>query len=67
MTIAGNETNINSRFTFDSRTEIYQSCSVTWRNINYVFGGAKQPQQISRLSSCGLTRVTGSYFLQLFA
>ena len=71
MTLAGVETDITSKFTFGSRVEIYkvdlstdilshhffQSCSLTWKNLHYVFGGDKQPRQISRVTACGLTRV----------
>ena len=27
------------KFQFGNETEVYQSCSITWRNEHYVFGG----------------------------
>ena len=36
-------------FTHDKDSEVYRSCSVTWNNELYIFGGAHNKRQISKL------------------
>ena len=36
-------------FTYDANAEVYASCSVTWRNNYYVFGGLNKKRQISQI------------------
>ena len=38
-------------------TEVYTSCSVTFRNRFYVFGGLSQKRQISEVTQCKLKRI----------
>ena len=44
-------------FAKDWQTDTRFSCSVTWKNQFYVFGGENEPQQISRLIAHKLTKV----------
>ena len=44
-------------FERDINTEIFQSCSVNWKNQLFVFGGENKRKQISRLSGYKLERV----------
>ena len=41
-------------FEIDEEAEVYHSCSVTWQNELYVFGGATNMTQISKVQSCRL-------------
>ena len=38
-------------------TEVFMSCSVTFRNRFYIFGGMEQHQQISEVTQCELRRI----------
>ena len=40
-----------------SDSEIRGSCSVTWQNVFYVFGGNTKKRQISKLDGCELKSV----------
>ena len=42
---------------FGEQTEVYKSCSVTYRNRFYVFGGERHERQISEVTLCGLKRI----------
>ena len=42
---------------FGEETEFYDSCSVTYRNRFYVFGGYNNMQQISEVTECELRRI----------
>ena len=42
---------------FDENTEVFWSCSVTWRNHFYVFGGYSETRQISKVTGCKLTSI----------
>ena len=41
----------------DDDTEVVYSCSITWHNELYVFGGSSMKTQISRVNNCHLERV----------
>ena len=41
---------------FGPETEVHLSCSITWRGEMYIFGGAYQTTQISKLNGCKLER-----------
>ena len=41
----------------DDKTDAYGSCSINWRNLLFIFGGANEPRQISRLDGYKLKRV----------
>merc|ERR1711892_844802 len=41
-------------FEVDERSEVYNSCSLTWENELFVFGGYKRKTQISKVTSCRL-------------
>ena len=44
-----------SRFTFDENTSVWRSCSITFRNHFYIYGGdGDQERQISRVDGCRL-------------
>ena len=38
-----------NNFEFGKDTEVYQSCSLQWKNQYYVFGGQKQDKQVSMI------------------
>ena len=42
---------------FGKETEVHHSCSVTYRNRFYVFGGDQHKRQISEVTKCELTRI----------
>ena len=42
------------KFTFTPGTEVYASCSITHKGTHYVFGGAQDKRQISRIENCSL-------------
>ena len=44
-------------FTFGKNTEVYGSCSVTWRGELFIFGGDEETKQISKLNGCQLERI----------
>ena len=41
----------------DNTTEAHQSCSLSWKNQLFIFGGNKERRQISRLTGHKLERV----------
>ena len=41
----------------EENTEVYGSCSVTYRNKYYVFGGKVKMRQISEVAECKLRRI----------
>ena len=41
-------------FEIDDEAEVYESCSLTWQNELFVFGGNKKNNQISIVTSCRL-------------
>ena len=47
-------------FEIDEKAEVYRSCSLTWENELYVFGGESKTTQISKVTSCRLEPVTGA-------
>ena len=47
----------NFTMKFGENTEVWHSCSVTFRNRFYVFGGGNQKRQISEVTKCGLSRI----------
>ena len=61
ITDASGKVDIDFNFEFGENTSIYQSCSMTYRNEFYVFGGETyyggDRRQISKLSGCGLERI----------
>ena len=44
-------------FEYGTDTTPHKSCSLTFQNKAYVFGGFKNGQQISRLNGCSLERI----------
>ena len=44
-------------FDYSDRTEVYYSCSITYRGEFYVFGGEGYQRQISKLEGCLFQRV----------
>ena len=49
-------------FTHGPNTEVYESCSLTWRGDFYIFGGSRQKTQIAKLSGCELERIGSLLF-----
>ena len=48
---------VETNFTFADGTEVVDSCSLTWNDEQYVFGGASNKNQISKVENCQLTQV----------
>ena len=44
-------------FSMGQNTQVYESCSMTFKNQHFVFGGDKETKQISQIIGCSLTRV----------
>ena len=44
-------------FAFEDKTEVAESCSITYRGDHYVFGGTYEMKQISKITDCSLKRV----------
>ena len=44
-------------FEFETDTQVYRSCSVTWRNEHFIFGGNTKTTQISQIIDCKLKRI----------
>ena len=47
----------NFLMSFGEETEVFKSCSVTYRNRFFVFGGEIRKRQISEVSECKLKRI----------
>ena len=47
-------------------TEVFNSCSVTYRNRFYVFGGDRQKRQISEVAQCELRRIGTLDFIHYY-
>ena len=47
----------NFTMSFGRETEVYHSCSVTYRNRFYIFGGNERRRQISEVTHCELKRI----------
>ena len=54
LTSAAGREDKDFNFEIDEEAEVYQSCSLTWENEFYVFGGKSMKKQISKVSSCRL-------------
>lgn len=48
---------IETTFEFGENTEVYGSCSATFQNEFYVFGGYREEYQISKIQDCQLNRI----------
>ena len=61
ITNAAGRQDTDFEFVFGEGTEVKYSCSMTWQNELYIFGGGKQnirgKRQISKLIGCQLTRI----------
>ena len=47
----------NFYFLMGENTQVFYSCSITWRNKHYVFGGKTEKKQISQIVGCELKRM----------
>ena len=54
ITNAAGDVNSGINFSIDDDAEVYQSCSITWNNQFYVFGGVNKLTQISKVTNCRL-------------
>lgn len=57
MTNAAGEVDRDFYFTVDNDAEVYNSCSITWHNELYVYGGNIKKTQISKVNACRLEPV----------
>ena len=57
MTNANGDVDLDFYFSIDDDAEVYQSCSITWNNQLYVYGGKNKRTQISKVTDCRLKRV----------
>ena len=57
---------LNFVLSFGEDTEVHKSCSVTFRNRNYVFGGVNHRRQISEVKNCELKRIGSLDFDHFF-
>jgi len=49
-------TNESFQFRFGTNTEVYGSCPVVFQGENFIFGGATNKRQVSKISDCWLNR-----------
>ena len=47
----------NIAMVIGKETEVYKSCSLTYRNRFYIFGGENEKWQISEVTQCELRRI----------
>ena len=52
----GSYRNLTLDFKFGPEIEVFYSCSLQWKNQHYVFGGYKQPRQVSMVNGYRLER-----------
>ena len=57
ITNASGRNDRNFYFLMRENTQVYYSCSITWRNEHFVFGGYNEKKQISQIIGCELKRV----------
>ena len=64
----GNVKSVGEDFEFSlgQNTEVYYSCSLTWRGQFFVFGGNIEKSQISIINGCRLERVDSLDFDQTY-
>ena len=53
-------------FMYGKGTEVWKSCSLTWRGQFYIFGGQNEKTQVSTLNGCKLERVASLNFQFVF-
>ena len=53
--MAGGSTKL--AFSFPSKTEVFDSCSLLLNDKMYIFGGHNELRQISEVTECGLKRI----------
>ena len=46
----------NFQFILGENTQVHKSCSITWRNEFYIFGGSQEKRQLSKVVGCELKR-----------
>ena len=54
LTNAAGREDKDFNFEIDKEAEVFYSCSLTWQNELYVFGGRPKKTQISKVQSCQL-------------
>ena len=54
LTNAAGRDDKDFNFEIDEQAQVYKSCSLTWENELYVFGGNSLKNQISKVKSCRL-------------
>ena len=57
ITDATGSVNTNFLFLYGEGTEAWKSCSISWKNEFYIFGGRNERRQISKIIGCELKRV----------
>ena len=57
MTNAAGDVDHDFYFTIDNDVDVYHSCSLTWQNEFYVYGGDITTTHVSKLNACRLERV----------
>ena len=53
-------------FQFGENTEVMRSCSITWRNEYFIFGGSNLSTQISKVVGCQLKNIGKLTFEHMF-
>ena len=57
---------VDFEFSLGQDTEVFYSCSLTWRGQFFIFGGDKEKSQISTINGCRLERVGSLAFDQTY-
>ena len=66
LTNAAGRDDKDFNFEIDEEAEVNYSCSLTWQNELYVFGGLKKRTQISKVQSCRLEPIGDLKFEHLY-
>ena len=57
ITNASGREDRNFYFVFEDQTQVYYSCTLTWKNELFVFGGSPKKTQVSKIVGCRLEPV----------
>ena len=57
LTNAAAKNDMDLNFSIDEEAEVYKSCSLSWENELFIFGGSSKRTQISKVTSCRLAPI----------
>ena len=57
ITNANGKDNRDVDIVLGEKTEMYRSCSITWRGEYYIFGGDAHQKQVSKINGCEIQSI----------